>query len=258
MGLLAFVYPFWLPVLAQHNTAMGMAHAADAPLLLTLLVGICFVALLLEVQGPGISARFVALLGVLVALNSLLRFLDVALPAIGGGFSPIFMLMVLTGYVYGARAGFLMGTMTLVVSALITGGIGPWLPYQMFTAGWIGLSAPLCAPLVRLLHGEDTWREVAVLALFGALWGLLYGALMNIWFWPFASGPAEQSWQAGLGFGAGVQRYLLFYLLTSLVWDSFRAAGNAALIAAFGLPTLRALRRFRQRFDFRYEPASEV
>ena len=47
----------------------------------------------------------------------------------------------LAGYIFGARFGFLLGVMTLLVSALLTGGVGPWLPYQMFTAGWIGLTS---------------------------------------------------------------------------------------------------------------------
>ncbi len=34
-----------------------------------------------------------------------------------------------------------MGVYTIVVSALITGGVGPWLPYQMLVTGWVGMSA---------------------------------------------------------------------------------------------------------------------
>jgi energy-coupling factor transport system substrate-specific component len=148
--------------------------------------------------------------------------------------------------------GFLMGALTLLASALITGGVGPWLPYQMFTAGWIGLSAPLCRPLARLIAGEGKWREVVILALFGGIWGLLYGAIMNIWFWPFVANPIGQSWEPGIGIGDILQRYALFYLATSLLWDAMRLAGNMALILAFGLPVLRALRRFHRRFTFSY------
>jgi len=251
IGLIAFLYPFIFPVM----TAGGNAHTADAPFVLALLVALCFVVLLLEVQGQAISAKLVALLGILIAINSLLRFIEVAIPA-PGGISPIFFLIGTTGYVYGGRFGFLMGALTLLVSGLITGTIGPWLPYQMFTAGWMGLSAPLCAPLVRLFRAEGSWLEVIILAAYGAIWGLLYGAIMNIWFWPFATGPTEQYWQPGISLWDILQRYAAFYLATSLVWDSIRSVGNILLTLTFGLPTLRALRRFQRRFTFDYRGAA--
>ncbi len=254
LGVAAFLYPFWLPAVSQ-SPWMGQAHAADAPLTLTLLVGLCFAVLLVEVQGEATSAKFVALLGILVAINAVLRFVEVAIPG-PGGFSPIFFLVALTGYVYGGRFGFLMGALTLFVSALMTGTAGPWLPYQMFTAGWLGMSAPVCRGPVRALRMEGRPGEVAVLAIFSGVWGMLYGVIMNVWFWPFAAGPAEQYWQPGIGAAETLKRYAAFYAATSLVWDLMRAGGNAALMAAFGLPVLRVLRRFHRRFAFQYRSDS--
>ena len=251
IGIAAFLAPFFAPIV-QH-TAQPQAGAATAPLLLTALVGLCFLALLFEVQGSELSAKSVALLGILVAINSVLRFAEVALPG-PGGFSPIFMLIILTGYVFGGQFGFLMGTMTLLVSGVITGGVGPWLPYQMFAAGWVGLSASLLRPLIQLLGGEGRRGELIALALFGALWGFAYGAIMNLWFWPYATGPSQQIWTPGTGLAETLRRYLAFYVLTSLVWDALGAAGNVLLILAFGAPIVRALRRFRDRLGFVYEP----
>lgn len=254
VGIAAFLYPFWMPVTA----AEGMAHTGDSPLVLTLIVVVCFAVLLVEVQSQAISAKTIALLGVLVALNAVLRFAEVAIPG-PGGFTPIFPLIILGGYIFGGRIGFLLGALTLLVSALITGGVGPWLPYQMLTAGWMGMSAPLCRPLVRSLthtvgrHGA--WIEVGVLALFGMAWGFVYGAVMNIWFWPFAVGSAQMYWQPGITAAETLQRYAVFYVATSLLWDSMAAIGNLLLIAALGAPVLRILRRFHQRFDFIYLPA---
>ncbi|NNJ09889.1 ECF transporter S component [Chloroflexales bacterium ZM16-3] len=253
IGVVAFLYPFWLPTLAASGT--GVAHAEDAPVLLTMIVGMSFVTLLLEAQRAAEHALLVALLGVLVAMNAILRLIDVALP-LPGGFSPIFVLIILTGYLFGGSFGFLMGAMTLVVSALITGGIGPWMPYQMLTAGWVGLSAPLCRWPIRALGDQGSRAETLLLAAFGALWGFGYGAIMNLWFWPFASGPLDQHYQAGIGLGAIIQRYLAFYLTTSLIWDVAGSLGNALLLAAFGGPILRALRRFARRFAFVIRPES--
>lgn len=252
IGLLALLYPFLAP--AAQSSAAGAARGSDAPLLLTVLVGLCLAALLFEVQGQAVNSKTIALLGVLVAINSVLRFVEVAIPG-PGGFTPVFFLIILTGYVYGGRFGFLMGALTMLVSALITGGVGPWLPGQMFTAGWIGLSAPLARPVVRLLAGRPGGRaEVVVLAICAGLWGLLYGLIINLWFWPFMAGPAAMYWEVGLALPDLLRRYAAFYLATSLLWDSMAVAGNAALVAAFAAPTLRALRRFQQRFDFSYGP----
>ena len=252
IGIGAFLYPFWLPALVQ-SPDQQMAHAGDSALMLTLLVGLCLAVLLLEVQSQGVSAKAVALLGVLVAINAVLRFAEAAVPG-PGGFSPIFPLIIFGGYVLGARFGFLLGALTLLVSAILTGGVGPWLPYQMFTAGWVGLSAPLCRPLVRWLGGPRSTGEVAVLAVFGGYWGLLYGAIMNIWFWPFAMGPAQMYWQPGAGLWDTVQRYLVFYAVTSLVWDLARMIGNMLLIVLAAPAVLRVLRRFQLRFAFTYAP----
>jgi energy-coupling factor transport system substrate-specific component len=265
IGIVAFTYPFLVPI--AQSPVTGQSHARDAPLLLTVLVGLCFMVLLLEVQGQAVNAKFVALLGILVSINAVLRFVEVAIP-VPGGFSPIFPLIVLTGYVFGGRFGFLMGALTLLVSALITGTVGPWLPYQMFTAGWMGMSVPLCRPLVRLgstilrtrprpaqqRRSEAQIVELVVLSAFAGLWGLAYGAIVNVWFWPFAVGPADQHWTRGAGVAETLRHYAAFYLATSLAWDAIRAVGNVLLLLAFGAPALGALRRFQRRFAFSHRP----
>jgi energy-coupling factor transport system substrate-specific component len=258
IGVVAFLYPFWLPhLVSQRETVANQAHLQDAVLVLTILVLLCFAVLLLEVQRQAVNTKTVALLGVLVAINATLRYLDNVIP-LPGGFSPIFILIILTGYVYGGRFGFLMGALTLLVSALITGGVGPWLPYQMITAGWCGMTAPLCR-WWRPRKGQVGSRyELLVLTGFSGLWGLLYGAIMNLWFWPFASGDPTQYWQPGITVWDTVRRYTLFYLITSLAWDAARLAGNVLLTLALGAPILRALRRFQARFEFQYQPANVI
>jgi energy-coupling factor transport system substrate-specific component len=68
--------------------------------------------------GPGSSnSKMIALLGMLVAVDAALRLIPSLL-----GASPIFLLIILVGYAYGASFGFLMGSLTLLVSAFITGG----------------------------------------------------------------------------------------------------------------------------------------
>jgi energy-coupling factor transport system substrate-specific component len=254
IGLLAFLYPFLRPLIGSEGLN-GQAGRLS-PVLLSLFGGLAFLALLLEIQGEAaMDAKFVALLGILVAINATLRFMETAIPG-PAGFSPIFFLIVLSSYVYGGRFGFLMGVLTLFVSALITGGVGPWLPYQMITAGWIGLSGPLVRLPVRALRAEDTRWEVLWLGVVGGFWGFVYGVVTNLWFWPYATGLGGQQWEAGLSMWALLRRYGTFYAATSLVWDAARGVGTVILTALLGRPTLRVLRRFYRRFRFTYQGAT--
>lgn len=248
IGVLAFAYPFLL-------RSGSAAQERIAPLATAALVGLSLVALLVELQGQALSAKTVAMLGVLVAITSVLRFLEVAFP-LPGGFSPIFAPIILVGYVFGAQFGFLMGAFTLLVSALITGGVGPWLPYQMFTAGWVGMTAGWLAHIQLPTSNVQSWKlevggwSIGMLAAFGFAWGLLYGAIINLYFWPIAVGTGGQGWAAGLGLRETLARYAAFYVTTSLAWDLAGAVGNAALILLLGAPTVRALARFQRRFHF--------
>ncbi len=242
IGLVALLYPFFLPSLTP-PVGESLLRANETPLLTVLLVTLCLAVLLVELQGQAAGAKTVATLGLMVAATATLRFIEVGIPG-PAGFSPIFAPIILGGYVFGARFGFLMGAMTMLVSALITAGVGPWLPYQMFTAGWIGLTAG-CLPRLQ--------RPKAALALligFSFLWGFAYGAIMNLYTWPYFVGDAQQSWAPGAGVFTTLRRYAAFYLATSLVWDLAAAAGNVLLLAVLGVPTLRALARFRDRLRF--------
>ncbi|UCC53242.1 MAG: hypothetical protein JSV68_04595, partial [Anaerolineaceae bacterium] len=62
-----------------------------------------------------------------------------------------------------------------------------------------------------------------------------------------------QSWDQEAGLGKALGGFAAFYVTTSLVWDLARAAGNALLILVLGLPTIRALTRFHDKFRFRIQ-----
>lgn len=243
LGAIAFLYPF---ALGRAEAGFAQAHATTAPIFFALLGPALLALLVAELSAGRLNTRILAVLGVLTGVVAVLR-----LPA-GPGDSPtFFFLIMLAGYVYGARFGFLLGALALLVSALLTGGVGPWLPFQMFVSGWMGMSAGLLAPLGRRLRAGG-WGEIGLLAGFGYFWGFLFGALMNLWFWPFAP-PGELGWEPGSGLVATLRQYAIFYTVTSLAWDAVRAFGNAVLIALLGRPVLKELRRFRDRFWFTVE-----
>jgi energy-coupling factor transport system substrate-specific component len=240
-GLWAFIYPFFFP--PEQSDGMVVAHGADAPFFFLLLLLLCLTVIIANLETRRMNSKMVAVLGMLTAITAVLRLIPG--PA---GFSAVFFLPILCGYVYGADFGFLLGSLSLLVSAFITSGVGPWLPFQMFAAGWMGLSSAWLPDISRL----GARVEVLVLAAWGAFLGFTYGAIMNLWFWPYliAPGQEEMTWSPSLGLVQTLVRYGVFYLTTSLWWDGGRAIGNFALIALVGVPLLRLLRRFHRVFHF--------
>jgi energy-coupling factor transport system substrate-specific component len=181
---------------------------------------------------------------VLAALAAVLR--TITLPA---GANLYFFLVILGGYAFGYRMGFLLGALSFFLSAVVTGGFGPWLPFQMFASAWMGSSAGALRLLITQL-GAGRRTEVACVVAFGMVWGLLFGAITNLWSWPFFAAGPDISYQPGLGPQETLRRYWNYYILTSFGWDLLRSVANAAVLVAVGGPLLRALLRFRERFDF--------
>jgi energy-coupling factor transport system substrate-specific component len=239
LGLVGFGWP----LLAGPGKASAeqLSHAGDAPWLFVALLPLLLAVVLAELSEGALDAKAVAMLGVLGAVGAVMR-----LPN-GGitGFEPLFFLMIPAGRVFGRGFGFVLGALTMFASALITGGVGPWLAFQMFGAAWVGFFAG-CLP--RRVHGR---AEVVLLAAYGVVAGLAYGLLLNMWFWPFAISPGT-----GLSFVPGdalvdnLRRFWAFHLATSLGWDIPRAFTNCVLVLALGRPVLAALRRAERRAAF--------
>jgi energy-coupling factor transport system substrate-specific component len=239
-SLAAFLLPFWSP--AGEDASLSRT----ALLLFSGSVALILVALIAEAQ-QGLTAHTVAMIGTLIGLNLVLRVIDATLIPLPGGFSPVFLLIVLVGYVFGARLGFLMGALTMLVSDPVTpGGLGPWTPYQMLAAGWMGMAA------AWLPHGR--W-SIAWLASYSAIWGLLYGALTQIYFWPYALSAPDLGWAPGLNTLELLIRYGRYYLVSSLAWDSMRLIGNVVLILTLGPGLIKALERFQRRARVVWDPA---
>lgn len=238
-GLLAFGWPLF----ATADSRLG--HSADAPLLFALLLPLLMAVVLFEISEGGLDVKAVAMLGVLSAVGAALR----PLGAGTAGLETVFFLLVLGGRVFGPGFGFVLGSTTLFASALITGGVGPWLPYQMLGAAWVGLGAGL------LPRVPARW-ELLLLAAYGAVSGLLYGVALNFSFWPFASGLASDlSFVAGAAPWENLRRFGVFSLATSLWWDLGRALTNVVLIAVTGRAVLGTLRRASRRAAFDAEVA---
>jgi len=234
-GLLAFGWPLLLA------PASGLAHGVDAPLVLAAVLAGVLLVLAVALGEGGIDVKAIAVLGLLSAVGAVLR----PLSAGTGGVELVFVVIILGGRVFGPGFGFALGSTTIFASALLTGGVGPWLPFQMLAASWVGLGAGL---LPRRLRGRS---EVALVAGYGALAALAFGIAMNLSFWPFQVGMGtELSFVPGDPVAANLHRFWLYSLATSLGWDVGRAVTTAVGVVIIGRPVLAALRRTAARAAF--------
>jgi energy-coupling factor transport system substrate-specific component len=236
VGLVAFFWPF---VAAPESAAV--AHASDAPLLFALLLPVLLAVVLSQMTTPGSGAKAIAMLGVLSALVAALR----PLGAGHAGLEPFWFVIIVGGRVLGPGFGFSLGSVGVFASALLTGGFGPWIPFQMIAAGWVGMGAGM---LPKRMTGR---REVFMLAGYGALSSVAFGFLMNAWFWPFfTDSEMAFSFLPGAPASENLVRLLSFSLVTSLGYDLPRAVLTALLTVVAGGSLLRSLRRGARRANF--------
>lgn len=234
-SVLMFSWPFFIST----NSAV---EADVAQVVFIALMPVMLVLILVEVATGEIGSKQIALLGVLIALNAVIRLLGAGT----AGIETAFFLIIIAGFVFGSGFGFLLGTGSLLVSALITGGVGPWLPFQMMAAGLIGIGAGLL-PRLRSRFGKLT-----VLIVYAIPASFAYGFLMTLWNWPFLAGSESSiSYLAGAGALENIVRFVQFQILTGgLIWDLGRAITTVALIAITGPLLLGSLQRAAGKAGF--------
>src|SRR4029079_7773015 len=251
-GLAMFLWPL------LKSPPAGVAHHTEAPFVFVVILPLVIAVLLAELGNGGLDAKAIAMLGLLAGLGAALRLLGAGT----AGIETIFFLLILAARGYGPGFGFVLGATPMFASALCTGGVGPWLPFQMLGAAWVGLGAGVL-PRVR---GR---AEIVMLAAYGAFSAYVFGFLLNMWFWPFGAGTflggggdAGVQYVAGDAVLSNLHRFFMFTIATStLGWDTGRAMTNVVAICLLGTPVVGALRRARRRVAFHpevvFEPATQ-
>jgi energy-coupling factor transport system substrate-specific component len=234
-GLVVFCWPLFVRVGPD-------SHTVDAPFIFLLVLPVLVFVVLSSIADGGLDPKALAMLGVLAAVNAALR----PLSAGTGGIELVFFVLILAGRVFGPGFGFVLGAVSLFASALITGGVGPWLPFQMIASAWVGLGAGL---LPRRVSGR--W-EIALLTAYGVVVAYAFGLMMNLWFWPFSiGGDTSISFVPGDPLLDNLHRFAIFTLTTSTAgWDTGRAVTNAVLIVVMGPAILATLRRASRMATF--------
>lgn len=244
LGVGLFLWPF-----------LGLDPPGELAALSLTVAGIA--ALVLVEHGTRrLDSGRLALLAALAAIEAALR---LALVNGIGGFSPIFFLILVAGYAFGPSFGFLLGAFGLLVSAIVTGGVGPWLPYEMFAAGWVGVAAGTAGLIVRGRRATARpmvgARDIAALVVVAVVTGYAYGAVTDTWQWViYYRDVPVIGWSPSLAPLDALVQFGRFYVATSLAWDTFRAVGDALAVFALAAPVLIALGRLRARLGFEIVP----
>ncbi|MEG9227469.1 ECF transporter S component [Aeromicrobium sp. Sec7.5] len=236
-GLVMFLWPLIL------QPAPGDTRV-DQPFIFMVLLPVVVLVVVAELTEGGMDSKILAVLAVLTAVNGAIRLLGAGT----AGIETIFFLLIIAGRVYGAGFGFVLGCTSLFASALLSSGVGPWLPFQMMCAAWVGMGAGL---LPSRLRGR---AEIALLVVYGVLAAYLYGFLMNLSSWPFALGIAQAGATDTAQMVPGdpvlenLHRFVVYTLVTSTWgWDTGRAITTALCLIVLGPPLLVTLRRALRR-----------
>jgi energy-coupling factor transport system substrate-specific component len=178
------------------------------------------------------TTRVIALVATLAALATLGRMAFAPLPNV----KPTTDIVLIAGYVLGGAPGFTVGAVAALASNLFFGQ-GPWTPWQMVAWGLVGLGG---AALARLSRGR---LGRVPLALACGLAGLAFGTIMNLQLWITYSGDHTLA-------------KLITTCTTSLPFDIAHATGNVLFFLAFGPALVRALSRYRTRFEITWAPVA--
>lgn len=229
---LGFVWPF----------LVGNQESADKASWFFLACMPIAVALLLQlISQAELGSKNIAFLGILTALITALRPLGIG--AIG--IEPMWFALILAARIMGPTFGFLLGAMSMLFSALLTGGVGPWLSYQVCAAALIGWGVVVIPSSVRARV------ELFLLAIYGVIAAEFFGIAMDLQFWPWALGSnTELSYRAGAPITENLSHFFQYHFISALAWDLPRAILTFILILIAGKPALTALRRARSKAAF--------
>ena len=231
-SLLMFLWPLLITTATQSETQLAQT-------VFIVLMPVTLLLILVEFATGDLSSKHLALLGVLIALNAVIRLLGAGT----AGIETAFFLVILGAYVFGSGFGFILGAGSIFVSALLTGGFGPWLPFQMMGAALIGLGAGL------IPHAKKKWLVKLNLIVYAVIASFTYGALMTLWNWPYLAGTGTQiSYVAGAPIIENLTKFLQYEIVTGgLIWDAGRAITTSVLILLTGTALIATLSRAATR-----------
>lgn len=159
---------------------------------------------------------------VIVAVMTALCFVGRFIPFL----KPMTALTIIAAVYLGGEAGFLVGSLSAVLSNFYFGQ-GPWTAFQMLAWGLIGFIAGLLA--------EPLKRKKALLLIYGALAGVGYSLIMDIW---------TVLWYAE---GFSIKLYL-GAIVTAIPYTLSYAVSNVLFLAVLAKPFGEKLDRIKTKY----------
>ena len=227
--LIASVGVFLWPILITTSLSANFSQVTAMVVMPALLL-----AAVASLNAKELDTKTIAVLGVLIALNAALR----TLGAGTAGLETAFFVILIGGFALGPSLGFLLGAGSLLTSALVFGGLGPWLAFQMMAAGILGFLAG-CLP-----HPKTRKRQALLIAGAAVPAAYLYGALLSLWIWPLTVASGQIAYLSGADALTNLQRFFGYELLSGgLLWDTGRAVTTACLVLLTAPALLNTLER---------------
>lgn len=170
-----------------------------------------------------ISVREIVMLAMLAAIAAIGRVPFASLPSV----QPTSFVIIMAGIVFGAESGFIVGAVAAIVSNVFLGQ-GPWTPWQMYAWGMMGMSAGL---LRNMWWMKKLWGK----AVFGFVWGYLFGWFMNMWI--IVGNLESLTWEFFIGI-----------YVASLYFDLAHGLSNVVFLIVFGASWIKILERFQKKY----------
>lgn len=108
-------------------------------LLSLVIILLSFIPFFYRFERRKVKAEEIVLIAMLAAIAAVSRVAFVVAPP---NVQPASFVIMMTGLVFGAETGFMVGCITALVSNIFLGQ-GPWTPWQMFAWGMLGFTAGL-------------------------------------------------------------------------------------------------------------------
>ncbi len=194
-------------------------------LLSLLLLALLFLQLFFYYERKISGSKEVATISILGAFSAAARIPFAAIPSV----QPCTFIILVSGYVFGPLAGFMVGAETALLSNFFLGQ-GPWTPWQMFAWGLAGIIGWLFRKIAK-----GNRYEHYLFIIVGILSAYLYGVIMNLSYWLMYMG--THTWES-----------FVYAEALSFWYDTLHAAGNAIFIDLFAVRFIKILEDFKMRF----------